>query len=165
MARSATALLGRLMKRSDLFEDEILAIHELTPLEAVELGFFESLAQAAAKAEYDKPERRLATRYPLNVVAMATPLNDQFQPTDAPFPVLTRDISTSGIGLVHSRPLDMKYINLDLTGPNRHDLHLTVKVLRCNRLLCGEAKAPGIETDDACTYYESGGLFVSPNQV
>lgn len=144
-------------------EDRILVIHELTPLEAVELGFFESLAKAAAKTEYDNPDRRMASRYPLKVVAMTTPLDEQFQPTQAPFPVLTRDISTSGIGLVHSRPLDMKYVRLELTSPGGHELCLTVKVLRCNRLLCGEAKPTHAELDDACTYYESGGIFVSPN--
>ena len=137
-----------------------MAIKELHPLDAIELGLVEHLAATTQTPEYNKPERRLARRYPLKVVALATPLDDNFQPSGEPFPVLTRDISNSGIGLVHSRRLDMKYINLDLTGPNGHELHMIVEVLRCNRFLCGgdQPVIPGF--DNGCTYYESGGRFV-----
>lgn len=139
-----------------------MAIQELHPLDAIQLGIVEHLAATTTTKEYAKSERRLAKRYPLKVFALATPLDEDFQPMDAPFPVLTRDISNSGIGLVHSRPLDMNYIQLDLTGPNGHELHMTVEVLRCNQFLCGgiDQTLPGF--DDGCTYYESGGRFVTP---
>ncbi len=135
-----------------------MAIQELSLLDAIQLGLIEDLAATTTPAEYDQSERRLAKRYPLRVVALATPLDDQFRQLGAPFPVLTRDISTTGIGLVHSRPLEVKYIRLDLTGPNGHELHLTVEILRCNRYLCG---ADGVQEIN-CTYYESGGRFVAP---
>lgn len=140
-----------------------MAIHELSPLDASQLGLIHHLESTTPSAAPDssQPERRLTRRYPLKVVAMATPLDEHFQVIGAPFPVLTRDISTTGIGLVHSRPLDMKYIQLDLTGPNGHELHLTVKVLRCNRYLCGDESSPHSELDDLCTYYESGGRFIT----
>ena len=94
-------------------------------------------------------------------MATATPLDDQFQPNGEPFTVLTRDISSHGIGLVHSRPLDMKYVTLDLTGPNGHFLHVTIEVLRCNEFLCGDLHRIDDAYDDGCTYYESGGRFVT----
>ena len=143
--------------------DTTVAIQELSPLDASQLGLIRHLESTtpASVQEYMQPERRLAERYPLQVVAMATPLDEQFRPTGAPFPVLTRDISPSGIGLVHSRPLDMKYIQLDLTGPNGHELHMTVEVLRCNRFLCGQESSAHSALDDQCTYYESGGRFVA----
>lgn len=159
VASSATT---RTWRRPAGIEDESLAIHELSPLDAVELGLIENLAADSSTDPYDQPERRLANRYPLQVVAMATPLDHQMRPTGEPFPVLTRDISTSGIGLVHSRPLDMKYVHLDLVGPNGHEMHVTIEVLRCNRFLCGNQQPNHTELDDNCTYYESGGRFVAP---
>ena len=139
-----------------------MAIHELSPLDAVALGLIANLGDAAPTEPYDRPERRLTKRYPLQVVAMATPLDDQMRPMGEAFPVLTRDISTSGIGLVHSRPLDMKHVHLDLVGPNGHEMHVTIEVLRCNRFLCGNEQQNYPELDDKCTYYESGGRFVAP---
>lgn len=139
-----------------------MAIHELSPLDAVELGLIAHLETTTSPEEYDQPERRIAKRYPLQVVAMATPLDGQMRPTGEPFPVLTRDISTSGIGLVHSRPLDMKYVHLDLVGPNGHEMHVTIEVLRCNRFLCGNQQPNYSDLDDNCTYYESGGRFAAP---
>ena len=142
--------------------DGTVAIHELSPLDAIQLGLIEHLSATTTSEQYEPPERRLAERYPLNVVALATLLDSDRRPVGEPFPVLTRDMSASGIGLVHSRPIDVRYVNLELTGPNGHELHLTVEVLRCNRFLCGNAENEYPELDDNCTYYESGGRFVAP---
>jgi hypothetical protein len=128
--------------------------------EAERASFFENLVGNTIDTR-EQSERRRAKRYPLKVVAMATPLDEQFRPVGAPFPVLTRDISSQRIGLVHSRPLDMKYVDLDLTGPQGRRLKMTVEVLRCNRFLCGNTEAEQLAADDACTYFESGGEIVS----
>jgi hypothetical protein len=137
-----------------------LAIEQISRSEAERLSFFEDLL-ATTMDTSEQPERRRAKRYPLKVVAMATPLDEEFRPTGEAFPVLTRDISSQGIGLVHSRPLDMKYVDLDLIGPDGRQLRITVEVLRCNRFLCGDTETGQLAAEDPRTYYESGGRIVS----
>lgn len=107
--------------------------------------------------EYVAEERRSNRRYPLSVLAIATPLNENFEACAAPFNALTRDISAGGVGIVHSRPLTEKYITLDFMTPDGRDMHFTIKVLRCNQLLCG---AEDTTSEDMSTYYESGGCFI-----
>ena len=136
-----------------------MVIRQVSEEEVVRTKFFESLMDDDVQP-INSSDRRVHRRYPLNVVAMATPLDDQMRPADEPFPVLTRDISQAGIGLVHSRPLDMNYVTLDLTGPQGHHLHVTIEVLRCNQFLCGSQQNMQYALDDPCTYYESGGRFV-----
>ena len=136
-----------------------MAIRIASRDEVVRTKFFEALVDSNAQEIPDPTERRAHRRYPLNVVATATPLDDEMRPTGESFPVLTRDISQAGIGLVHSRPLDMKYVTLDLTGQHGHHLHMTVEILRCNHFLCGSQQQQ-VPLDDPCTYYESGCRFV-----
>jgi hypothetical protein len=65
------------------------------------------------------------------------------------------------MGLIHSRPLAAKYIMLDFTTPDGRQMHVTIDVLRCNKFLCGSKEAAQGALDDMCTYYESGGNFVT----
>lgn len=137
-----------------------MVIRQVSEAEVVRAEFFEALVDEDVCPIGSTTDRRVHRRYPLSVVAMATPLDEHMRPVDEPFPVLTRDISQAGIGLVHSKPLDRKYVTLDLTGPQGHHLHVTIEVLRCNQFLCGSQQNTQYALDDPCTYYESGGRFV-----
>lgn len=138
-----------------------MAIFQISQPEAAWTRWFEDVVRADGKRTTIGPERRVFKRYSLSVQATATPLDDAFRPCGSPFLVLTRDVSADGIGLVHSRPLDRKYVTLDFTTPDGRQMHMTIEVLRCNEFLCGSEAAAQRAVDDMCTYYESGGRFVT----
>jgi hypothetical protein len=141
-----------------------LAIVQISTQEAARSRWIEDIVRELSERSNIGPKRRRYTRYPLRVHATATPLDEQFRPSGSPFPVLARDVSAGGIGLVHSRPLDAKYIMLDFTTPDGRQMHVTIEVLHCNEFLCGSEDAARNALDDMCTYYESDGPFVTnPN--
>ncbi len=142
-------------------EDTRLAIFQINQQEAAWTSWLEDIVREQDKRSAIGPELRRHKRYPLSVYAMATPLDDGFRPCGSPFPVLTRDVSAVRIGLVHSRPLDMKFVTLDFTTADGRQMHMTIEVLRCNVFLCGTDAAVRRAVDDMCTYYESGGRFVA----
>jgi hypothetical protein len=104
-------------------------------------------------------ERRAEKRYDYFTMVMVTPLDADLQPSGDPFPALTRNISASGIGLVHSRPIYGPFVTLDLVHGDS-TINVIVEILRCNQLVCGDQRWGGFAIDDMCTYYESGGKFV-----
>jgi hypothetical protein len=121
---------------------------------------FDEFLNDISAAESPSHERRAEKRYDYFTMVMVTPLDNDLQPSGGPFPALTRNISASGIGLVHSRPIHGPFVKFDL--PHRDTtLRVIVKILRCNQLLCGDNRLGDFAVDDMCTYYESGGRFVT----
>jgi len=76
-----------------------------------------------------RSDRRAALRCPVSIPVKATPLNDQRQPAGEPFTAVTRDISIKGICMHHVRPVECRYLQLEL-GDSDHDT-VVMEVVRC----------------------------------
>ncbi|MDH3718304.1 MAG: PilZ domain-containing protein [Planctomycetota bacterium] len=125
---------------------------------------FNEILDAIPAGEAPAHERRTEKRHQYLTMVMVTPLDADLQPSGDPFPALTRDISASGIGLVHSRPIHGPFVKFDLPHGDTA-LSVIVNILRCNQLLCGDQRLGGFAIDDMCTYYESGGRFLTKVNV
>jgi hypothetical protein len=79
-------------------------------------------------------ERRKEPRYAVAIIVEVQPLDKDFQPAGDVFRVVTRDISASGIGILDSRPVDCKYLAVQLTNPEGEQMQMVMEVLRCQRL-------------------------------
>lgn len=61
-------------------------------------------------------DRRAAKRYRIAVPVVARPLNEMLVPDGPEFRPLTRDVSPSGISLVHTEPIDCELLALEMDG-------------------------------------------------
>jgi hypothetical protein len=61
---------------------------------------------------HDQSERRSERRHFMVVPVLAVPVDEQFRPIGDPTAIVTRDISSHGIGLVHLRPLELGLLAL-----------------------------------------------------
>ncbi len=64
---------------------------------------------------YRGVERRSDRRYLMVVPVLVQPVDEQSNAMGAPFAVVTRDISPKGIGLVHSEPIDHRWVALQMS--------------------------------------------------
>lgn len=80
---------------------------------------------------YAGPEQRTERRYAVSVPVSAIPVDDSFQKTGEPFMALTRDISTKGMSMYHTRRVSEKFLALELTDPANNRLRVVLEVLRC----------------------------------
>jgi hypothetical protein len=76
-------------------------------------------------------ERRQTHRYLLCVPAVAQPLDERFCPTGPAFAALVRDVSTSGIALVHTRFVHAKLLAVELSAGKDERMQFVIQVLRC----------------------------------
>ena len=74
--------------------------------------FAEQLSQ---QEEHDPTGKRESERFQMATWVPAVLIDEQLQPTGAPFLVMTRNISTSGIALVHTQPIKEGNIAIELT--------------------------------------------------
>ena len=67
---------------------------------------------------YKGDQRRRETRCPMMLPVMAVPVDSQFKPIGDPFEMITRDVSSQSIGLIHAQQLvdDRIAIHLVLAG-------------------------------------------------
>ena len=79
----------------------------------------------------DHVEERQFPRYKLTVEVWVQPVNSDFEPLGDPFTAVSRDISTSGIGLMHTRAIRDKYLWLRLATQGGGTMNVVVEVLRC----------------------------------
>jgi hypothetical protein len=78
-------------------------------------------------------QMRRHSRHPLMMEIPATQLNADLLPVGENFRIVTRDFSETGIGIIHTRPLEGKFaIVVDL--PNAGYVELLFDVVRCERL-------------------------------
>ena len=78
-------------------------------------------------------DRRGHPRHNFTVQVDVQQLDDDFKPSGEPFEAVTRDLSAIGIGLLHTRPVQSKHLQVTIKasdGPKR----LTVEVLRCESI-------------------------------
>ena len=82
---------------------------------------------------YDGPDRvPKAIRRHLQVRVI--PLNNQLRPLGLGFVASTRDISRSGIAIIHHRPLECPFLAVQISNLNGRTLQSAVEVLRCRSL-------------------------------
>lgn len=90
-------------------------------------------------------DRREYTRFYFAVPIRVQPLDDFFRPTGVSFAAVTRDLSAAGIGVLYTKPVKSKYIEITVDFPPDHKI-LTVEVLRCKPI---------------GSFYDIGGRFVN----
>jgi hypothetical protein len=76
-------------------------------------------------------ERRGTPRYPLVVPAIAVPMNERLRPVDEPFAALTRNISKTGLCLVHTRAGLAELLAVELSDLQGETMQLVMRLLRC----------------------------------
>ena len=101
--------------------------------------------QLASETLRQRAEERKFPRYKLTVEVWVQPVDADFEPLDKPFTAVSRDISTGGIGLIHTRAIRDKYLWLRLVKPGGGAMNVIVEVLRCRPV---------------GTFYEIGAKFV-----
>jgi len=97
--------------------------------------------------KYQGDERRSATRYPLACPVVAVPIDDHEHPGE-PFAAITRDISSRGISIYHTRPVHEPYLAIQWTIEEGERLRVLVEVVRCRPV--------------GPFFYEIGGSFITP---
>jgi hypothetical protein len=105
----------------------------------------ELIARIAPKA-YSGPEKRTVERFPFVAPVAVILLSDTMAPVGAPFMVLTRNISRSGIALVSTRPVNTEFCAVALPSAGEETIQFVVQVVRCRPLR---------------SFYEIGGRFVT----
>jgi hypothetical protein len=76
-------------------------------------------------------EERQFPRFKLTVEVWVQPVDANFEPLGEPFTAVSRDISTGGIGLMHTRAIRDKYLWLRLVTHGGGTMNVVVEVLRC----------------------------------
>jgi hypothetical protein len=79
-------------------------------LEAIVTSVLENLIPQ----DFEGEDQRHENRKPLFVPISAIVLDKYFRPADEEFTVLTRNLSTQGICLLHTEPIDAKFLALEL---------------------------------------------------
>jgi hypothetical protein len=91
------------------------------------------------------PERRSDRRHAIVAPVLAQPVDQDLNAVGDPFALVTRDISSKGIGLVHSKSIDQGLLTLQMRLADE-DVKLVAEILWCKPL------GP---------FYYAGGRFVS----
>jgi hypothetical protein len=84
--------------------------------------------------ESPSAEKRTARRFPFTVAVPVMPVDSSLRPVGEPFMAMTRNISTGGIALIHTRPITARHLVVELTNAAGERLQLWVRVLRCRPL-------------------------------
>ena len=91
-------------------------------------------------------ERRAAKRYPMACPVVAVPIDDLEKPGEA-FAAITRDISSQGISIYHTRPIHEPYLAIQWNVEEGEQLRVLVEVVRCRPV--------------GPFFYEIGGTFIT----
>lgn len=79
---------------------------------------------------YQGPDRRREKRHPIAVSVRTTPLDENLHPIGNPFTTATRDISNSGIALVHAETIEAPFLAVELKDLQGTPFRAAVEVLR-----------------------------------
>lgn len=90
--------------------------------------------QVADKRHQVERENRSHRRWNLAMPVVAVPLDDSHQPIGEPASMITRDISTSGISLLHTQPVPSGFLRVQLDAPILQSTELIVRVVRCRTI-------------------------------
>jgi hypothetical protein len=76
-------------------------------------------------------DKRVSPRLKVRVSVPTVPVDNNGNPVGAPFVAESRNISATGICLVHSQRIAAKYLMVELPGPTQERQKVAVEVLRC----------------------------------
>jgi hypothetical protein len=83
---------------------------------------------------YPGPERRSNLRYPITMPVKATPLDNQQNAAEEAFLGVTRDISVGGLCMYHLQPVNVRFLQLELSSHGCDEqLHVVMEVVRCRQ--------------------------------
>lgn len=108
-------------------------VEGLEPVPAEMLAYVR-LANAAASSQAFGAERRRAPRHPIVATIPAVPVDERDVPTRDPFLVVSRNLSTRGIALVHTARLDDAWLAIEMSGGHGEKIQIVVQVVRCEVL-------------------------------
>jgi hypothetical protein len=98
---------------------------------------------------YHGEEKRSKPRIQVTVPLIVLPLNEATEPIGEPFRALSRDISTDGIGFLHTRRIEARLAAIEIENPQAASdskMQVLVEICRCHPI--------------HSTLYEIGGKFV-----
>jgi hypothetical protein len=95
---------------------------------------------------YEGPDSRCEPRYAISIPVAAVPVDESLHKAGDVFIALTRDLSSGGIAMYHTRRISEKFLAVEINAPTGERLRLLVEVLRCSPV--------GL-------FYEIAGKFVS----
>jgi hypothetical protein len=78
-------------------------------------------------------EMRRSKRYAAVLEVVVVPLNDHFHPNGMPFLAVTRDFSTSGLCMLHTRPAPSSKLFVEIQRPLSAALDVVLNVRRNRR--------------------------------
>ena len=87
-----------------------------------------------AVAQAGGTELRRSKRYTAVLEVIVVPLNEHFRPSGLPFLAVTRDVSTSGLCLLHMRPAPSAKLFIQIERPNESALDVVLNVRRNRRV-------------------------------
>jgi len=91
-------------------------------------------------------DHRKSQRRPVAIAVPVIPVDEEGNPVGAPYLAMSRDISSGGICLIHTRATTSKFLLVELRAPRKESMKLLVEVVRCRSI--GRT-------------YEIGGKFLS----
>jgi hypothetical protein len=89
--------------------------------------------ERAIKSPGEKEMRR-SKRYGAVLEVVVIPLNEHFRPSGLPFLAVTRDVSTGGMCMLHTRPAPSAKLFVEIERPNEAALDVVLKVRRNRRV-------------------------------
>jgi hypothetical protein len=87
---------------------------------------------AAGTEPYKGPERRSEPRWRVTMPVPVAHLDEHLCPCGPTFIAISRDISTQGMGLYHTRPIEVKsLLGVELRAPQGDTMQAVLEVVRC----------------------------------
>lgn len=76
-------------------------------------------------------ERRAQRRDSITIPVKIQPLDSRYQSTGISFCAVTKDISTGGIGLIHTDAVDSTFLQIEISSDNGETMSLLAQVKNC----------------------------------
>ncbi len=96
-------------------------------------GMYDLVRDLAERSQFCRgKERRREVRQLVAAPALIQLLNDELSPVGPPLEMVIRDISSSGIGLLYSKPIAATYLSAEI--PKLEEFGLIAMVLRCREV-------------------------------
>jgi hypothetical protein len=83
------------------------------------------------KGHHRLVERRAFVRHVLVAPVAVVPIDEDYEPVGEAFMAVTRDVSSGGVSLIHTRAAETKLIVVELPATSDETIQVAVRVLRC----------------------------------
>ncbi len=87
-----------------------------------------------AAPQAGRTELRRSKRYAAVLEVVVVPLNEHYRPNGLPFIAITRDVSTGGLCMLHTRPAPSPLLFIEIERPNVAPLEVVLTVRRNRRV-------------------------------